>query len=92
MAWNKVTPYNTKIHLSSNDSSVVFHTTTIVKWNSSEIVLNSGGWDTSTTKTRMNQVSNQFNLGYNVYQENFKWSVVYKNEILPFTDNMILKR
>ena len=71
---------------------VTYHATQIVKFNNKEIILNSGGWKTQTTKTRMNQASNQFGLGYRVFQENFYWFIQYKNKMIEFQNNMKLKR
>ena len=73
-------------------TSVVYHNTPVVQFNSDEIVLDSGGWDTRTTKTRMNQASNQYGLGFEVYQVNYTWYVEYKGETIPFTDMMRLRR
>lgn len=50
-----------------------YHDTDVVKFNDNEVVLQTGGWFTMTTKTRMNQASNQFGLGYTVYQKNHTW-------------------
>ena len=55
--------------------------------------LNTGGWFTNTTKTRMQQVSHQFNLGYNVFQKDGSWFVDYKGIEKPFsTDKITLER
>ena len=43
---------------------VTYHQTVVVRFNHEHIILNSGGYRTATTKTRMNQASNQFDLGY----------------------------
>ena len=56
-------------------TQVVYHSTPVVTFSSKFIVLNHGGWMTSTTKNRMNQASHQFNLGYTVYQKAFNWFV-----------------
>tara|TARA_R110000824_G_C15029266_1_gene659182 strand:+ start:304 stop:615 length:312 start_codon:yes stop_codon:yes gene_type:complete len=58
--------------------------TAIVRFNESHTILNTGGYDTATTKLRMNQASNQFNLGYRVYQKNFNWFVEYEGKTIPF--------
>ena len=52
-----------------------YHGTIVVEFNHDTITLNSGGWQTQTTKTRMNQASNQFDLGYSVFQKNYVWYV-----------------
>ena len=54
---------------------ITYHQTVVVKFNQRTVVLNSGGWMTATTKTRMNQASNQFDLGFQVFQKDFGWFV-----------------
>ncbi len=56
---------------------VVYHQTTVVKWNAEKIILDTGGWKTVTTKTRMNQAANQYDLGFLVYQKDFNWFVCF---------------
>ena len=73
-------------------TNVVYHNTAVVQFNNDKIVLNSGGWDTRTTKTRMNQASSQYGLGFVVYQVNFSWYVDYDGDTMPFTDGMTLDR
>ena len=55
--------------------TVVYYSTPIVKFNDSQIILNSGGYMTSSTKKRMNQISEEFDLGFYVYQVNKQWFV-----------------
>lgn len=73
-------------------TTVTFWNTDIVKFNNKTITLTSGGYYTATTKTRMNQASNQFNLGYQVKQENYKWYVYFQDRKFIFNDGMILNR
>ena len=54
---------------------VKYHDTVVVSFDNDRIVLNSGGWFTPTTKTRMNQSSHQFLLDFHVYQKDFEWFV-----------------
>jgi hypothetical protein len=62
------------------ETEIHYHRTTIVKFTNHAFTLNSGGWDTFTTKKKMNQAAVQFNLPYRVYQENFTWLVtIYQN-------------
>jgi hypothetical protein len=90
---NEVGSHKTSV-IMDNDNvlMVTYHNTIVVKVSDDEIVLNSGGWQTSTTKRRMNQASLQYNLGFSVYQSDFCWYVSYNGDIIPFKDNMILKR
>ena len=81
-------------------TSVKYHETTVIKWNEREIVLDSGGWRTATTRRRMNQASKQFNLDIRVFQAGQKWFVdVYEpsatmllRQTLNFVDGMLIKR
>jgi hypothetical protein len=50
-------------------TQVWYHSTCVVEFDKDVIKLCTGGWRTATTKTRMNQASNQFGLGYSVYQK-----------------------
>ena len=71
---------------------VVYHSTAVVRFNMDEIILNRGGWKTPTTKSRMNQTSNQFMLGFTVFQKDFDWFVDYRHQTFEFEDGMTLKR
>lgn len=82
-----------KIH---HEAGIAFyyHDTVVVKTYFDKIVLNSGGWMTATTKTAMNQASNEYFLGFSVYQEKGKWYVFVdaNNKKVPFEDGMEIKR
>lgn len=54
-----------------------YHNTAVVTTDATHISLHSGGWRTATTKLAMNQVSNQYRLGFNVFQEDHVWYVQY---------------
>lgn len=71
---------------------VTYHSTDIVTVTKVKgklrITLDTGGWFTPTTKTRMNQASNQFGLGYRVYQDKGSWYVKkYNGKEIPFVGN-----
>jgi len=68
------------------------HSPEVVKFNSREIILDSGGGHTQTTKARMNQASEQYDLGYQVYQRDYDWFVDYQGQTLEFYDGMVLTR
>lgn len=84
----------TVVFRDENDSfmKVIYHDTIVVKWDEVKIILNSGGWRTNTTKTRMMQASNQYNLGYQVFQKDFEWYVIHKGQVRLFVDGIILER
>lgn len=69
---------------------VIYRGTRVVsKTLDDDIVLNTGGWKTATTKTRMNQAANEFELGYQVFQKNHEWFVTWRGETLPFIGDSI---
>lgn len=82
----------TDIYEEDRYTCVKYHDTVVVKWNPFEIILHSGGWQTVTTKRRMNQASNDFHLGFSVYQKAGDWFVTWKEEVYPFEDGMVLVR
>lgn len=81
----RISKNNTKI-----DGGVVWlHQTAIVEVDDNmNITLNSGGWRTATTKTRMNQVANEWNLGFQVFQHDFNWFLLVNGKERLFRDNM----
>lgn len=70
--------------------SVTYHKTEVVKVTRETITLDTGGWETNTTKARMNQASNEFDLRYRVFQKDFVWYVDYNDQIREFEDNIIV--
>ena len=73
-------------------AKVVYHNTAVVAFNKKKVILDSGGWKTATTKTRMNQASRQFRLGYSIFQKNYEWWVEYKGKVAEFQDGIVLYR
>ena len=80
--------HKTKVYEEGGYTRVKYHFTDVVTFNDSVINLDTGGWESLTTKQRMNQASNQFGLGFNVYQHNFKWFVKFKGETIEFKNGM----
>ena len=70
----------------------LYHSTAVVAVHpDGSIVLDSGGWETATTKTAMNQASNQAGLGFHVYARARQWFVSWRGTELEFTDGMRLQ-
>ena len=78
----------TTIFTDDNITYVVYHKTAVVKYTNDKIVLNSGGWETKTTKDRMNATAYENNLPYRIYQKDFVWYVVLNNKCYQFKDGM----
>jgi hypothetical protein len=71
---------------------VTYHQTQVVSFDADTVTLRSNGWGTATTKVRMNQASQQFSLGYSVFQKNFNWFVEVGGRAVPFVDGMSFPR
>lgn len=82
----------TTIYTDNGFTNVKYHQTNVVKFSPEKIILNSNGWNTATTKNRMNQTSNQFDLGYRVFQKDYSWYVDFKGETFDYSDHMELNR
>ena len=87
---DKIGTTSTTVYQSEDKMTVVrYHKTPVVAFDAYEILLNTGGWRTATTKTRMNQASNVFGLGFTVFQKNYYWYVGFKDETIPFNEDFI---
>jgi hypothetical protein len=66
--------------------AIKLHNTYVVKINpNGTYTLNSGGWQTVTTKDRINQYSPRY-----VFQKNYEWFVKINDKIYPFMDGMVV--
>jgi hypothetical protein len=90
---NRIGTTHTTVQHTPSGITVVYHSTPVVVTSGDEIPLNTGGYFTATTKTRMNQASNQFKLGYYVFQSKGEWYCRYKDITRKFEGTkLILKR
>jgi hypothetical protein len=90
---NHVGSHKTTICTENGMTHVQYHATRVVSFGQYSIILHSGGYRTNTTKLRMNQASNQFGLGFQVYQKAHQWFVKKPDgEEVAFEDGMALDR
>ncbi len=93
MSYDKISRYQTDVIESDGSGMVKYRNTVIVEWNAETITLRSGGWETVTTKRKMNQAANEFCLGFSVYQKNDDWFATLPNgETVTFDDGMTFER
>ena len=89
--WNSS---NTRVEYNNNTncSTIVLHRTAIAVYdhNSEAIKLNTGGWQSNTTKSRLNAILREVMFGTRVFQKNFNWFINYNNQTHDFNDGMIL--
>lgn len=78
---------NTYAEILNDDTvAIKLHSTYVVKIRADgTYTLNSGGWQTLTTKDRINQYS-----PVRVYQRKFEWFVKINNKEYPFMDGMVV--
>ena len=85
---------NTRVEYNENTncSTVVLHRTAIATYchNTQALKLNTGGWHSVTTKSRLNAILQELIAGARVFQKNFDWHLSYNNQTVDFWDNMIL--
>tara|TARA_A100001201_G_scaffold128868_1_gene114058 strand:+ start:877 stop:1224 length:348 start_codon:yes stop_codon:yes gene_type:complete len=88
---NLIGTHKTSIYRNENNLIVRYWFTDIVTITNDSIILNNGGYYTATTKKRMNQVSLQFGLGFNVFQKDYEWFVqTSENKIFCFQQNSVI--
>ena len=81
--------YKTRVLTDEEKTRVFFHDTPVVTFNEKTIELNTGGWRTRSTKVRMNQASQEFGLGFRVFQKARDWFVEYHGDVRPFASDQI---
>ena len=67
---------------------IKLHDTEVVIHYPDQVVLDSGGWLTVTTKARMNEFTD-----LRIYQDNYDWFVdgIVSDTSIPFTDGMTIQ-
>jgi hypothetical protein len=92
---------NTSVIIEDGISKVYLHGNLIAEIDDVSLKLYDGGWQTTTTKSRLNALLSEF--GYTcgtkreyVFQKQYEWFINYFNiksnqiEVVPFVDGMIL--
>ena len=87
---------NTQVNYNSNTdcSAVYLHNNRIATYdhNNEALKLSSCGWQTVTTKSRLNALLSEFKYGCKVFQKNFDWYLSTVNQTVDFWDGMILSQ
>ena len=85
---------NTQVNYNSNTncSSIYLHGHQIatVDHNLKAVKLSSCGYQTVTTKSRLNALLEEVKYGARVFQKNWDWFVSYNDQTASFWDGMIL--
>jgi len=77
---------------STNCSSIYLHGHQIATFdhNNQAVKLSSCGWQTVTTKSRLNAILDEVKYGCRVFQKQFDWYLSTNNQTVDFWDGMIL--
>ena len=92
IAWSKgntVTTFDNTIE----NCFVYLHGNHIATYNyaNKELSLFDGGWQSNTTKSRLNALCNEFATGFGVFQKNWNWFVSdFSGYAKEFADNTIV--
>ena len=78
---------NTEVFTNDNNASLVYlHGNHIATVTDNNVRIFDGGWQTTTTKSRLNVIINEFcdALTDGVFQKDFQWFIRDNNEVKPF--------
>lgn len=90
---DKLSTYCTTIAQAGDLIVVTYRKTQIVAFDRRYISLRTGGWDSVTTRRKMNQAANQFGLGYSVYRDKGESYVrTPAGAVVPLTDEVVFVR
>ena len=82
---------NTQVVTNDNVSTVYLHGNKIALVDDTSLTVFDGGWQSTTTKSRLNALINEFCncLTDGVFQKDFLWWIKDNNEVKPFTSGYI---
>jgi heme/copper-type cytochrome/quinol oxidase subunit 2 len=74
MNTRKIGKHKTTVTRVKDNVTVRYWYTDVVTANllTGDVTLNTGGWQSVTTKARMNQTAAEYNMGFSVYQKNWQ--------------------
>lgn len=89
---NKRRQGNITIERDSLSLNCVLHKTTVCKITGNQVQLQSGGWQTITTKTAINRFLFLNGFNYGIVQIKGIWFIEHGTSLKPYVDGMILIR
>ena len=84
---------NTTVITEDDISTVMLHGNHIATYyhDTKELALFDGGWQSNTTKSRLNALCYEFATGFGVFQKNFNWFISdFSGTAKPFFDGAIV--
>ena len=79
---------NTEVITEEGVSTVYLHGNKIAEVDDTSMTIYDGGWQTTTTKSRLNSLIKEFCNGVTdgVFQKNFEWFIMDNKEVKEFTN------
>ena len=85
---------NTRVEVNKHGDTFVYlhghNIATISKWG--DIRLSSCGWETVTTKSRLNAILDCFVHNIGIYQRDWQWYIQGRDFNVPFFDGYLIQR
>ena len=81
---------NTSVSHANGEANVYLHGNHIATVTNNSVLLFDGGWQSNTTKSRLNAILDEFSYGTRVFQKNWTWFVGYKHLTEVFDNGMEL--
>ena len=81
---------NTEVVACSNVTDVFLHGNLIARIGETWIELFDGGYQSKTTKSRLNAILSEHGCGESIFQKNFQWFVNFQGSPIPFFSGMRL--
>ena len=80
---------NTSVVIDDNNAAYVYlHGNHIATIDNDNVTLFDGGWQSNTTKSRLNAILHEFAYGVGVFQKQWEWFVCNQNKTVDFTNGM----
>ena len=81
---------NTMVTHEGRDALVYLHGNHIATVGDTFVTIFDGGWQSNTTKSRLNAICNEFRPQAGVFQKNFDWFIRHGNAIFPFYSGSLI--
>ena len=74
----------------ADQATVYLHGNRIAQVCSEFVAIFDGGWQSNTTKSRLNAICNEFRPQAGVFQKNFDWFIRHGNSVFPFYSGSLI--
>lgn len=82
---------NTQVINNEGVSEVFLHNNLIARVGDTFLQIFDGGWQSTTTKARLNAILQAHGNGEGIFQKNFQWFIATAQGVIEFESGMILE-